>query len=674
VTPKVTAGVFAIPVDSAESSTPYVKAADQVIVNVTQGVATHTITVPTGVSMASSGGGDFSTADLVAAYVEPAALSGFRTGTIVRAGLHWGLTGATLEASSPITVRLYVGPGLEGLSLDILRSVTGNSGWTTDGINTISATVSGGYVTFEASKTSYYAAITYHGNIPDKYTVTASVSGGHGTVSPATQTVNGAGTATITITADSGYHTASVRDNGAAVTPTPTTAYAIHNMAADHTVVVTFAFNGSTFYFAEGYTGPNFQEYLTLGNPNTKAATADVTYMFPNGTTQGESYSVPATGRTTVNVNSAMGPNLEVSIEVVSDTPNLVAERPMYFNYNGVWTGGSDAIGAVAPNTKWYFAEGNTLPEFDQYVTVLNPGSTKADLTFHYMVEGSGEKDVTGSVGAHSRATFKTRDQIGSNKNESLYLSSNRGVVAERPMYFNYQGLASDNWTGGHDVVGTNSPNTDWYFAEGTTRNNSTDGAFEQWLTLQNPTTSPITVSATYQLAAGQGSPIQKSYTVPKQQRLTVSVNREIGQDKDCSVHLNSNTAFIAERPMYFNYHNVWTGGHDVLGANGSAKTWFFAEGTTRTNFEEWLCLQNPGNSDANTTVTYYTTSGQAINKSWTVKANTRLTVNVNQDAGANQDISARVSSDQPIIVERPMYFNYNGWDGGHDVVGYVPQ
>jgi hypothetical protein len=33
------------------------------------------------------------------------------------------------------------------------------------------------------------------------------------------------------------------------------------------------------------------------------------------------------------------------------------------------------------------------------------------------------------------------------------------------------------------------------------------------------------------------------------------------------------------------------------------------------------------------------------------------------------------VASDQPIIAERPMYFNYNGaWTGGHDVVGYVPQ
>jgi len=432
--------------------------------------------------------------------------------------------------------------------------------------------------------------------------------------------------------------------------------------------------NASTFYFAEGTTRTNFQEYLCLGNSGDQAASAKVTYLFTDGTTKDASYTVPANSRYTVDVNSVVGPNKDLSLEVQSETPNLVAERPMYFNYNGTWTGGHDAVGAVAPNTKWYFAEGNTLPEFDQYVTVLNPGNAAANLKFHYMVEGQGEKLVTGQVGPHSRKTFKTRDQIGDGKHVSLYLESTQGVVAERPMYFNYLGLAQNNWTGGHDVVGTNSPAKDWYFAEGTTRKNSVDGAFEQWLCLQNPGTTSLTVTATYQLAAGQGNPISKSYTVPAQQRRTVSVNGEIGQDKDCSVYLHSTSNFIAERPMYFSYHaSAWTGGHDVLGVNSTATTWFFGEGTTRTNFEEWLCLQNPGNSDAHTTIRYYTTSGQVITKQWTVKANTRLTVSANSDVGADQDISTRVSSDKPIIVERPMYFDYNGWTGGHDVVGFVP-
>ncbi|MBU1671520.1 MAG: DUF3494 domain-containing protein [Actinobacteria bacterium] len=444
--------------------------------------------------------------------------------------------------------------------------------------------------------------------------------------------------------------------------------------SATSTLTTTANENLLAFYFAEGTTRANFQEYLCLGNSGAVPASAQVTYMFTDGSTQDANYSVPANSRSTMDVNSVVGAEKDLSISILTTSPNLIAERPMYFNYNGQWTGGSDALGAVAPDMNWYFAEGNTLPEFDQYVTVLNPGNDAADLTFHYMVEGQGEEAVPGTVGAHSRATFRTKDQIGNGKHVSLYLESTQGVVAERPMYFNYLGLAQNNWTGGHDVVGANAPNTDWYFAEGTTRKNAVDGAFEEWLCMQNPGITPLTVEATYQLAVGQGNPINKSYTVPAQERLTVSVNQEIGQDKDCSVFLQSTSDFIAERPMYFSYHAfAWTGGHDVLGTNGSATDWFFAEGTTRANFEEWLCLQNPGNTDALTTITYFPAGGPVITKQWTVKANTRLTVSASSDVGADQDISALVSSDQPIIVERPMYFDFNGWTGGHDVVGFVP-
>lgn len=33
-----------------------------------------------------------------------------------------------------------------------------------------------------------------------------------------------------------------------------------------------------------------------------------------------------------------------------------------------------------------------------------------------------------------------------------------------------------------------------------------------------------------------------------------------------------------------------------------------------------------------------------------------------------------QVTSNRPVVAERPMYLNYNGvWTGGHDVVGFTP-
>ena len=55
------------------------------------------------------------------------------------------------------------------------------------------------------------------------------------------------------------------------------------------------------------------------------------------------------------------------------------------------------------------------------------------------------------------------------------------------------------------------------------------------------------------------------------------------------------------------------------------------------------------------------------------VPAGTRRTIMVNDDAGCGYQLSCGLSSSQPIVVERPMYFICGGCPGGHDVVGYAP-
>jgi len=222
--------------------------------------------------------------------------------------------------------------------------------------------------------------------------------------------------------------------------------------------------------------------------------------------------------------------------------------------------------------------------------------------------------------------------------------------------------------------MGATELDTEYYFAEGTTR-----AGFEEWLTLQNPGASPIKVSATYQFGKGQGDPITQSYDIPAGSRKTLYVPTEAGTDRDVSVHLTCPTAFLAERPIYFCYTYQganWTGGSCVIGAPATATDWFFAEGATIGGFHEWLCLQNPSAEDATVKVTYYVqSSGPLAPKTETVPANSRITLFVNDHAGADLQLSARiqVTAGPGIICERPMYFNYMGWDGGHDVVGYTP-
>ncbi len=286
----------------------------------------------------------------------------------------------------------------------------------------------------------------------------------------------------------------------------------------------------NTFYFAEGYTGAGFREYLCLGNSASAPVKVKVAYLVKDGTPIEKTYDVPALSRFTADVNAEVGPDKEVSIKCSTDSP-FIAERPMYFDYQGgggSWTGGSDAVGAPLPSTSWYFAEGYTGPGFDEWVCVLNPWGSEASLTFNFQTQEDGLVVPTGTykVPAHSRATFKANDLLeGKSYQTSLKLTSDVPVVAERPMYFDYSGMGSWGWTGGHDVMGVPALARDYFFAEGTTRS-----GFEEWLTLQNPGAAEITVNASYQL--GEGAPIGKDYKVAALTRKTIYVPDEVGTER----------------------------------------------------------------------------------------------------------------------------------------------
>ena len=85
---------------------------------------------------------------------------------------------------------------------------------------------------------------------------------------------------------------------------------------------------------------------------------------------------------------------------------------------------------------------------------------------------------------------------------------------------------------------------------------------------------------------------------------------------------------------MYFAYQGRLTGGHDVLGATSAGQQWYFAEGYAGSGFEQYLCLQNPGATAANVSITYMMKNGDNISGSIVVPARTRSTVDVNSVLG----------------------------------------
>jgi len=105
--------------------------------------------------------------------------------------------------------------------------------------------------------------------------------------------------------------------------------------------------------------------------------------------------------------------------------------------------------------------------------------------------------------------------------------------------------------------------------------------------------------------------------------------------------------------------------------------TWYLAEGYTGGSFDTWILIQNPGATEATVEVTYMPEGESPITRTHTVPGNSRYTIHANEasEVGPGKSFSTKLVSDQPIIVERAMYWDAGGahWAGGHNSIGVSP-
>jgi hypothetical protein len=114
-----------------------------------------------------------------------------------------------------------------------------------------------------------------------------------------------------------------------------------------------------------------------------------------------------------------------------------------------------------------------------------------------------------------------------------------------------------------------------------------------------------------------------------------------------------------------------------VVGATVLGRLYGFAAASTVAGNNDYLTIQNSGSIDANITVDYYTTGG-TVTKHFAVTRSTRHTVLVfsNNGEGIGTGLSRLgivVSSDQPVLVEKPTYSSNLATYGATDTTGYTP-
>lgn len=486
------------------------------------------------------------------------------------------------------------------------------------------------------------------------------------------------------------------------------------NYASGPTIPMPTGPVNKTWYFAEGRVGGNFREFLSLENPTTNSCQVSITYLAQpdSGTpyTKSVSVSVPSNTRVEEMVNtdlglsnSGAGPGISDSAIVSVNTgatpscSGIVAERPLYFNFNYIGTvvnSGSDVIGMTHLGTTFYFGDmavgAQAGGSYASFITILNPpSSATATVTATYYAGGTSVGSQVVTVPGGTRGTiYPNRASPALPSRVAVVVTSTQPVAVERPDYFdNISAGNAGVVSGAADVIGVQSLSNDWLFAEG-----YTGGGFQENLAIANVDPANTTAAVTVTLDLSGGGTQTATFNVPPDSQTIYNVNA-LSSGQSVSAEVTSTGAkIVAEREMFFHYaHNAngrslsSVGGTDVLGQSGPAAqtNYSFAEGYVNVGYDEWLTIQNPTASTETITIGLVNAMGNTYVFQLSVVAHSRTTVDITGtviqhlylpgDGFQGYEVAMVVqSSSGAFVAERPLYWNASGTQGGTATIGYI--
>jgi uncharacterized repeat protein (TIGR01451 family)/uncharacterized delta-60 repeat protein len=314
---------------------------------------------------------------------------------------------------------------------------------------------------------------------------------------------------------------------------------------------------------------------------------------------------------------------------------------------------------AVGTHPRGFFhpllAEGAQNGFFDVRLALLNVGTTTGRVLVRYLQPGGVVHSEFEELAPGRRRTL-TRPSAVTSADFSTIVEADTQVILDRTM----------TWAGGrgsHAETGVTSASTTWYLAEG-----STSGVFSLFYLLQNPNPAATTATIRYLLPAGQ-APIERTYNLPPNSRTTIPIDNQGGvlASTDVSGVVTAPLPIVVERAMYRNSPTeAFAAGHNSAGVTAPATSWFLAEGATGPFFDCFILLANPNAQPTTATIDYLLSDGRSFTKRYTLPANGRVTVWVDNEqipggSGvrplANVAVSSTVTAPVPIVVERTMWW-----------------
>jgi hypothetical protein len=341
----------------------------------------------------------------------------------------------------------------------------------------------------------------------------------------------------------------------------------------------------NTWFLAEGATGSNFNLFYLIQNPDlTTASQVRVRYLREFAAPLERIYTVAPNSRFTIFVDeqelpegSGQKPLTSALVagvfEVVSGAP-IIVERAMYLNTPGQIFGAGHGSAAVpAPALNWFLAEGATGSFFDEFIALVNPNPTDAQVSIDYLLTTGTVLTKGYTVPANRKLTLWVdveeipagsgqRPLAQTTLSARVRVTNNVPIVVERAMWF--PGPSPANWAEAHATAGSTTTGTRWVFADGEVGGSQST---ETFLLIAN--TGSVDGSVMVTLLFEDGTTASRTFLVAGTSRFTVSVReafpQAVGQRFGSLVESTgaSPVPLVVERAMY---SAGLTAGTNVLG------------------------------------------------------------------------------------------------------------
>lgn len=226
------------------------------------------------------------------------------------------------------------------------------------------------------------------------------------------------------------------------------------------------------WFLAEGATGPFFETFILVANPNDEATDVDITYLPSTGQPiHKPTFTLGPKQRFTINIeveatvlNAPILNNAAVSTQVVATRPVLVERSQYWPDPASNWYEAHNAFGLTALDTKWGLAEGRVggSSEYQTYILLANPGTTAADVTLTFLRGNGATVTKTFTVQPTSRFNvFIGPPGSGSmvpelvDESFGATITSTQPIAVERAMYSNALGQI---WQAGTNATAVHLP------------------------------------------------------------------------------------------------------------------------------------------------------------------------------------------------------------------------